>query len=353
MNEQQSQPSNGQVIAAAGAGAAILAGLVIGVGRRRERTPAALTDVLPKRPVDVVSDVVARQRRFGRRAGNRAADRAAAAEAQARLAGRSGRRRVERIGSVVDRETIADARAAAGEEVQRLKRGARETMERTGERRHEVTGKATRQAQRVAEQTTSSAQEVAAQAASAAVAAAERALDKGISLADAAKERMPQVTQRVSEDVLPSLRGKVTEEVVPSLRDVALQAASSALELWQTARERAVAASHADLEVPTGKASRVVEAGSERAREASTAVAEKASELSDRAKGVSKRTAEATVDTTKDTGALVLWAAAAGGLIFYALLTPERRDQLTRVAQIVTSEAQELIRDFQGYDDEF
>ena len=337
MDEQRDGPTNAQVVGAAGAAAGGLAGLALALGRWREdeRRSAAVAR-LPEEAEEMVDGAMERLR-GRRRVVEVAPEVGATTKERERDPVRFGRRRAERQASPAE----ADA-AAAG--VDRLRRRAREVTDRGGQRGHEVADKAKEQAQRLGEQTAATAQAIAAQAAAAAVAGAERAREVGTTVAGTAKERVPQVTH------------KVGEEVVPTLREVALQAASAALELWQTARERA---SEAQSELAP-QAAHAVAAGGERAREASAAVSEKASELGERAselggraKDVSRRTAEATVETGKDTGAMLFWAGAAAGLVFYALLTPERREQVLRSAQAVTTQVQELIKDFQGYDDEF
>ena len=353
MDVQQQEPTNGQVLAGAAVSAAILAALAVAIGRRRDRESSTIKRVAPDSAAATVTGLAETTRDAGRRLADAAPDSIEAVAKRTREAGRRGRRRAERLAAGLNREALADMGASASAEVANLRRGARRAAGRGGEKGHEVTDRAKRQAQHVGEQTTSTAQSVAAQAAAAAVSGAERARSMGFSLADAAKERVPQATQKVSDEIIPALRGKVGDEVVPTLRDVAVQAASTAIDLWQTARERAVEVASGDGDLPVSKASRVIETGSDRAREASAAVAEQAGQLGERVRGATRQTARATVDTGKDTGALLFWAGAAAGLVFYALLTPERREQLTRTVQAVTGEIQELVRDFQGYDDEF
>jgi hypothetical protein len=50
---------------------------------------------------------------------------------------------------------------------------------------------------------------------------------------------------------------------------------------------------------------------------------------------------------------MLLWAGAAAAIVFYALLDQERRQQFLRTAETVVTQVGELIKDFQGYDDEF
>jgi hypothetical protein len=49
----------------------------------------------------------------------------------------------------------------------------------------------------------------------------------------------------------------------------------------------------------------------------------------------------------------LFWGAASMGLAAYALLDPERRDKILKFANEASVQVQELVRDLQGYDDEF
>jgi hypothetical protein len=203
------------------------------------------------------------------------------------------------------------------------------------------------------------AQQIAALAAAAAVERVERALGVGVHLAETAREQAPHMAQRLGDDV------------VPSLREIAAQAADAAVDRWHELREHAPALHAPELRHLEGNALHLATAGGELARETSAAVAGRAAELSrraaeatehtvDRARDASKRgaavaghakdasvrTAEATVDTGKSSGAMLFWAGAAAGLIFYVLLSEERRQQ-------ITASVQALLKDIQGYDDEF
>ena len=349
MDEQRRELTNAQVVAGAGALAAALAGLVVGLSRRQ--APPTPASQAPSDRAEPVAEVEPRRPDSRRRA--TAVEEIAPIESRARDVVAAGRRAGGRLAVAVDTRALSDAGAAVSTRVDRLARRAREVADLGEQKGHEVARKARTGAQRVGDQTTSTGQEIAAQAAAAAVAGAGRARDIGVSIADAAKERVPQVTHKVSDEVMTTLRDKVGDDIVPQVREIALQAASTALELWQSARERAAEVARTDLKAPAAQAVHTVEVGGERAREASAALAEKAAELGERAKGASRRTAEATVDTGKDTGALLFWAGAAAGLVFYALLSAERREQVTRSAQVIAGQVQELIRDFQGYDDEF
>jgi hypothetical protein len=211
----------------------------------------------------------------------------------------------------------------------------------------------------------------------------EQAANRAMNGAGKAKDVAAESKRRVKR------APKATEELAPSVREVALQAAAAALDLWQAARDRAEGFAGSAEHTISEQGSHAKEQAEKRAREAASIVAERADEvtglarevtrtvagraeeLGERAKGVkkdvahiaddvtgrakdaSKHAAEATVDTSKDTGAALFWTAAAAGLVFYALLDKDRRDQVLKVADAVVHQAREIIRDFQGYDEEF
>jgi hypothetical protein len=190
----------------------------------------------------------------------------------------------------------------------------------------------------------SQAQQIAAQAAAAAVARAERALERGAALADAARHRAPEVRHALPEDV------------VPSLRDVAQQAATAAVERWQAAMDRAAEAAPSELPEPVAHAAHRLKATTGKVKEAPAVAheaAERVEELGGRAKAATRRTAEATVETGKETVAIIFWIGALLGVIFWVLLDERRREQAQRFVSEATTQARELMRDLKGYDDEF
>ena len=146
---------------------------------------------------------------------------------------------------------------------------------------------------------------------------------------------------------------RVNEDVLPTLRDVALNAASAAVELWEAARERALeAAQEAQHEVrPVAKYG--LAAGSGKAKGATHLIAEKVSDGTVHAKDATKHAADATVSTSRDAGAALLWGAAAAGIIYYGLLDKDRREQTLNSINGMIGGTRELIRDVRGYDSEF
>ena len=200
-------------------------------------------------------------------------------------------------------------------------------------------------AELAAEDGMTQAQQIAAQAAAAAVARAERAFGRGAALADAARHRAPEVRH-----VLP-------EDVVPSLLDVAQQAANAAVDRWQAVMEKAAEAAPSELPEPVAHAAHRLKATTGKVKEAPAAAAHGAADrvevLSGRAKAATRRTAEATVETGKETFAIIFWLGAALGVIFWVLLDEKRRTQAQQFFTEASVQARELVRDLKGYDDEF
>ncbi len=335
--------SNVQLVGLAGAASGAVAGAIVAVGRARRNGSADVRLEEPAATVtDLASSVTAGATSARRRLTDAGTELSDVVRQRSSEATAWGRHKATQAAHAVPMNVSGgDLKAVGGALTERadVVRGRTQAaVARSAAKGQDVTQKAKARVQRAGEQTASTAQAVASQAATAAAARAERARDVGSSLAGSARVRVPQLSQKVSE------------EVVPSLRDVAVQAAATALERWQTARERAAEVAQQEL---APQAAQAVAKGSERAKEASAAVAERATEAGGRAREASRKAAEATVDTSKETGALLFWAGAAAGLVFYALMSAERREQVTRTAKSVTAQVQELVKDFQGYDDEF
>lgn len=197
-----------------------------------------------------------------------------------------------------------------------------------------MTDRTSEAVQLVRDQAAALAHAIVEQAANRAVSGAERA--RGV--AQTAKERVP---------------GKVGEDLVPSLREVALQAAATALELWQAARERAedmVDLAEQEVKDP---ALHVVAEAEQKAKNAAAAVAHRADDVSEKAKQVTKSAAETTVSTGKDTMVTLVWTAAAAGIVYYVLMDKDRREQVLKTLDAILVQGREIVRDFRGYDEEF
>ena len=227
---------------------------------------------------------------------------------------------------------------------------------------------------RIVEQAAATVLTARAQAAERTAGGTERVKATGVSIVESAKEQLPHLQQRVNEQAIPAAHAlaiqaqelaavgaekardvstRVNDDVLPTLRDVALNAASAAVELWEAARVKAAeAAQEAQTEiVPVAKYG--LSAGSEKAKETGQQVATRVAESADHARVASRQAADATVSTSRDAAATLLWGAAAAGIVYYDFMDKDRREQTLRTLNGMIGGARELIRDVRGYDAEF
>ncbi len=228
--------------------------------------------------------------------------------------------------------------------------------------------------QKIVDQAAATVENARGQAAEKSAGSTERVKDVGTTLLDVAKEQLPHIQQRVADQAAPAMHTlsaqmhdlavaggskardvshRVNEDVLPTLRDVAFNAASAAVELWEAAREKAlVAAQEAQHEVgPVAKYG--LSAGTGKAKDASHLVAARVSGGTVHAKDATKHAADATVSTSRDAGAALIWGAAAAGLIYYGIMDRNRREQTLKTINGMIGGTRELIRDVRGYDAEF
>lgn len=163
-------------------------------------------------------------------------------------------------------------------------------------------------------------------------------------------------------------RGQVLEilqqDLGPTLRETIVQAASAALNRFEAARDESGAAEQ-------------VEEATRKAGGAAKRAVDDAAEFVDGAAANGKhrfwrhqqKVAESAADVVEEAGkdvaadepaeeehrgkAGLFWGGAGLGLAIYALLDTERREQVLRFANDASIQVQELVRDLQGYDDEF
>lgn len=218
-------------------------------------------------------------------------------------------------------------------------------------------------------------EDVASQAASAALAHLERT----------AKAVAPELlTAKNRAQVIEILQ----RELGPTVRDSMAQAAAAALGLREAARERAEDAdtkARAKARDTAAHAQEVTEDAKRHGREAvdkamgdvSAAVDETAESVHANGKRGFWRSRETVKDVPEEMSAALetpveqeaeegaepegehkskaglFWGGAGLGLALYALLDAERRDRVLRLANEASVQVQELVRDLQGYDDEF
>ncbi len=155
------------------------------------------------------------------------------------------------------------------------------------------------------------------------------------------------------------------ERLSQEAKQIADQAATSAVEMWERARERSHAISDA---VPSREQLSAAAASIDRtARGAGEAVQERVALARDRAKSIepavearvaaakekSVEIADDAVETGRNMFALILWIGAAVAAIYFLLLNRERREQIWSVTKEVASEARDMVNDLRGYDQEF
>ena len=187
------------------------------------------------------------------------------------------------------------------------------------------------------------------------------------SIIEQATSRAMEGSGKVSRKAKPGSRFSRSKEAPPTVRDVALAAATGAIELWQAARDKAentvdvvqhsVVESAADLrssatgirDEAVDKVRSVVADGAHHVGDAAHRVGDSAHRATDTGKSV----AASGADAGKHTVGLLLWTAAAGAIVYYAFLDENRREQARDLAMKAISEGRTLLRDLQGEDGEF
>ncbi|MEJ7761327.1 MAG: hypothetical protein WKF80_00905 [Thermomicrobiales bacterium] len=191
----------------------------------------------------------------------------------------------------------------------------------------------------------------------------------------ASRERITSIPDAPFDSVGSAVRDglvRFRDDVTPVVRDVAVQAAAKAIEVWDASREEAQAALTGDgMSDAVGRAteltSRAKDSTAQVAARAGDVAHETATELAARGAELAARTADgrerigvatrqaatATGETSREVGSAAVWAAIAGGVVYYALLDERRREQVNQFAQTVFGGARELLRDIQGYDADF
>jgi hypothetical protein len=366
-------------------GGAALAALVFVLTRREERvSPAARAEAvvseLKERPEKTAKAVKGKQQELAE-----AAERdlkAAAWDAQQRAKEAEHRLRAAGLKVVDDASHIAsrvgaEARSLAGEGRERLshlrqREGDERDLEREVERlRNDVEalrkqiGLSGERAARDLGLTSLFARRggpfsdvMASQAAAAALSQLERSFKAKAPALLAAKNRA-QVMEVFQQ------------ELGPTLRDAAVQAAAAALGLVDTAREEGMETAEARVRQAADELRDTARESAREAREAAQHAAEAVHwngkrrfwrsrqplDVADIREAASDMVEQATEASAGDEGHRMrtglLWTGAGLGLALYALLDPERREQALRLANEASVQIQVLVRDLQGYDDEF
>jgi hypothetical protein len=211
--------------------------------------------------------------------------------------------------------------------------------------------------------------DMAAQAAAAALAQLEKSLKAKAPALMAARDRA-QVMEILQKDLGPTLRESAVQAAMAALgmletgkeraRDAAEDVRESARDLRDEARDRGrhpeddvrEAIRHAEEEAEHHAES--IKANGKRRLWRASHEAREAADVAAARVGESARAAEDVVAEEEHRGkAGLFWGGAGLGLALYALLDAERRDKVLRLANEASVQVQELVRDLQGYDDEF
>ena len=287
----------------------------------------------------------------------------------AHLASRVGAEARQLAGEGRERIALLRQRDEPESEIERLRAEIEELKERLAE-----TGRKTERdylglASRFTGKGKSAKDDKAAKAAAAALTQLERSLKAKAPALLAARDRAQVM------DILQ-------KELGPTLRESAVQAAMAALGILDAGKERARDAAEdmretaRDLRAESRDKERLAEddmreallhaeEDAERRAEAIKAngkrrlwrMSHEAPEVADEAAArVSEAAGAAEVAIAEDehrSKAGLFWGGAGLGLALYALLDAERRDKVLRLANEASVQVQELVRDLQGYDDEF
>ncbi len=215
--------------------------------------------------------------------------------------------------------------------------------------------------------------DVASQAAAAAIAHLEKSLKAKAPALLAARNRA-QVMEILQQDL------------GPTIRETATQAAMAALGMWESGRERAKDAAGEMRETARDASKDVRDKARHLKEEVQAETEHLAAEVSDqedairvdgkrrfwRAAGDGRDAATEEAEQIKAAAQAaeeearasekerehrgksgLFWGGAGLGLALYALLDAERRETVLRLANEASVQVQELVRDLQGYDDEF
>jgi len=171
---------------------------------------------------------------------------------------------------------------------------------------------------------------------------------RGSHLGGQVRERLPDVKEQVESRVTPIVKD-VRKQVKPIL-DEAATVATTAFGVAGTkahdARKWAEKDALPDVQESLGNVGHLI---SNVSSEATERLVEVGGTVEERSREVATVAAKG----TRDTGSLLFWSTVAAGVVYYAFLSKEQREQVNAAGRRVGSEAREIYRDIQGYDEEF
>ena len=164
---------------------------------------------------------------------------------------------------------------------------------------------------------------------------------------------------------------ETVSDTVPSTRDVALSAASAALEIWQSVKDKAGESLHVAEDQVVDKASDLIDYTAAKAKDVSGTIAAGAHVAAETGKQAAQATASggkhaalatasggkhvavATADTSASLAKTAFWLGAAGSIVYFVFLDESRQQEVRKVLSDVVTQARELAGDLRGQDGEF
>jgi hypothetical protein len=172
----------------------------------------------------------------------------------------------------------------------------------------------------------------------------EQATSKAMDEAKASRSRASRFAR--------TARGKTS----PSAREIALNAASGAIELWQAARDRASGTVETVQSTVTDSAAGIKHGAQELTQDAvdrAKSVGSAVGEIPHRAADSGKSAVAGTAKAGRNTLGFAFWTAAAGAIVYYAFMDEQRRNQAREIVMRAISEGRALLSDLQGQDGQF
>lgn len=207
----------------------------------------------------------------------------------------------------------------------------------------------------------------------------EKVEDAGETIGEKASQAREEIVSRASDvnaratERAQALAAKSPEldrdKLMQEARDVANNAASAALDLWERTRHRTEAVAHAapTREQITGEIEAAAHALEKKARDAQAAAQKSAAEAKERVRRIEPvveeklevardRTgelAEGSAKAGKNLFALLFWLAAAAAVVYYLVFDRDRREKINDLAKAVANEVREVAGDIRGHDGTF
>ena len=168
------------------------------------------------------------------------------------------------------------------------------------------------------------------------------------------REALRQAGDRIGES-WPELRGHA-ESLVERLADVQHGATARVADAATTGSERTKALSSDVIEIVQESVVPAVGALLETARERSSSISARTDDtvggLMASAGSTADRAVTKTTSVARETLATLFWLGAASAVVYFALLSEERRERVKAVLYSAFEKSSLLVRDFQGYDEE-